>query len=68
MIEVRKHKGGFMSVQIEIKSLLEVFMTLDKEVAEKIGHRGWCLNDPGYVDAHFPDSGRLGKNVQFHPQ
>jgi hypothetical protein len=56
---------GTSSVQIEIKSRSGTFITLDKEVAEKIGHWGWYLNELGYVRAHLPESGKKGKHVRL---
>jgi hypothetical protein len=48
---------------IEIKSRPGVFFKLDDEVAEKIGHWGWCLNSKGYVQSHLPGSGHKSKRV-----
>jgi hypothetical protein len=48
-----------MSVKIEIKSRPGLFITVDEEVAEKVGHWGWCLNNRGYVFAHIPGSGDI---------
>jgi hypothetical protein len=40
-------------IQIEIKSRPGTFIILDDEVAERIGHWGWCLNKDGYAFAHL---------------
>jgi hypothetical protein len=48
-------------IQIEIKSRPGVFITLDKEVAEKIGHWGWYIGTDKYVYARLPGSGRKNK-------
>jgi hypothetical protein len=56
---------SFMSVKIEIKSRPGTFIMLDEEVAEKIGHWGWCLRFNGYVYAHLPKSGYKGKAVRL---
>jgi hypothetical protein len=53
-------------VKIEIKRHPGVFITLDKEVAEKIGQWGWQLQPTGYVQAYLPGSGRKNqKKVQL---
>jgi hypothetical protein len=55
-----------MSVQIEIKSRPGTFITLDADVAGKIGHWGWCLRPDGRACAHILGSGSsrtMGKNV-----
>jgi hypothetical protein len=48
--------------KIEIKSRPGTFITLDDDVAAKIGHWNWRLNKEGYVRAHIPGSGQNSKN------
>jgi hypothetical protein len=54
-----------MSTRIEIKSRPGTFITLDDDVAEKIGHWGWWLLPKGYVSAHIPGSGEHGRKVRL---
>jgi hypothetical protein len=54
-----------MTVKIEIKSRPGTFITLDEEVAEKIGDWGWQLDRHGYARARLPGSGHKGKSVRL---
>jgi hypothetical protein len=58
---------GTSKVQIEIKAHKGTFITLDKDVSDKIGSWGWCLDSKGYAMAHLPKSGKKGKMVQLAP-
>jgi hypothetical protein len=51
-----------MSTQIEIKSHPGTFVTLDDDVADKIGDWGWCLNGAGYAFGRVPGSGFRGRS------
>jgi hypothetical protein len=52
-----------MSVQIEIKSRKGTFITVDKEVADKIGKWDWYLDKEGYAIAYLPGSGRKNRKM-----
>jgi hypothetical protein len=52
--------------KIEIKSRPGTFITLDDDVAEKIGHWGWHLDRNGYVCAHKRGSGQYGTQIFCH--
>jgi hypothetical protein len=50
--------------EIPIKTRAGLFLKLDDDVAEKIGHWGWYITNSGYVDSHEAGSGTPGRNVR----